>query len=163
MSKRAGRVEWWCLFLFVGFAGNQLKRMADGTVLSSLPDSTPPAVLISVLTAIQAVTTAAVLWFQWKTTERRAHDVSAPVWPFWVYAALTVALVSVRIIGQVYGWLSSSTAWLLLGAQAAAFIGLALYFGLRPGDRRANAWGAPPKPFFDFNSPKPDNYRPPRV
>lgn len=113
--------------------------------------------------ALEAMITVSVLWFQWKATERRAHDLNTPAWPFGAYAALTIGLVMIRVVGQLYGWLSLTNVWWLLGAQAAAFVGLVIVFGVRAGDRKANAWGNPPKPFFDFTSPKPDNYRPPRI
>ncbi|MNQ88655.1 hypothetical protein D3C85_1039320 [compost metagenome] len=145
-------------------AAARTQEMLTSVVLTErqrLADAPLPQV-IGLAVGVSAIM-AVVLWVQRNATVRRAHDRDGSSWAFWGYALVSVAFAASGFImsaldlrppfdpAWAFGLLLAATAWMVI------------QFGVRPGDPKANRWGPVPKSLFRFNSPKPNNYRPPHI
>jgi uncharacterized membrane protein YhaH (DUF805 family) len=161
ISQRAGRSEWWLYILGSNLAGSQLGRLIDGVILSMAQPGAPSLAHVGLLAVGHIAVVSCVLWVQWHDTARRAHDRDQPTWPFGIYAAITLALLLVGLWGVATGQFLPLHGSLGVGISLAAFVGLALTFGLRPGDVGTNRWGPPPKSIWELGVSRNGNYRPP--
>lgn len=110
-----------------------------------------------------AAITAVVIWVQMTVTVRRAHDRDGSSKAFWVYALVSVTFVASGFLMSALDLRPPfAPAW-ALGLMLAAIAWMVIQFGLQPGDPKTNRWGPAPKPFFSFNSPNQNDYRPPQI
>jgi uncharacterized membrane protein YhaH (DUF805 family) len=110
-----------------------------------------------------AIILAATIWAQKVATVRRARDRDGSSWSFWFYALYSVAFIASGFILSVLDLRPPfHPAW-AYGLLLAAMAWMVIQFGLRAGDPKENRWGPVLKPMFGFNSPMPNNFRPPHT
>lgn len=164
MGSRAGRLEWWFWFFGANFAGARAQEVLAGVVLTERQRLSEAALsqVIGIAVGI-AIILAATIWAQKVATVRRARDRDGSSWSFWFYALYSVAFIASGFILSVLDLRPPfHPAW-AYGLLLAAMAWMVIQFGLRAGDPKANRWGPVPKPMFGFNSPMPNNFRPPHT
>lgn len=163
MIARAGRLEWWGVFITANLLGGMALRAGE-TMLMPAGETLDGAETwrLAALAAFNLVVLAIILGFQHRVSVRRARDREASDLSFRAYALASVASVALAYTSRFFAIPS-----MLELAVWVGFLGAALWMivelGFRPGHNGPNRWGAPPRPYISTMSPKEDNYRPPRV
>ncbi|MET4682828.1 DUF805 domain-containing protein [Brevundimonas faecalis] len=162
MNSRAGRQEWWLWFFGANVGGARLEEALSAAILGEKQTLADASLLQTASLAVGVTTImAVVIGIQMSATVRRAHDLDSPSWVFWGYALLNLSYAASGFIPSALNLPPPfNPAW-AHGLLIVANVVMAVLFGFRSGDPKRNRWGPPPKPLFDFMSPRQDNYRPP--
>lgn len=163
MKSRVGRLEWWTTFIVANLVSFQATGFLYRSVLQGGELSDAPLQSKLILGLAHAAILTVTLVVQRDISTRRAHDRDVRPIAFWVYAAASVVSFAASFsISATGSSVPFSPAW-IWAPPIVAFAWVAMEFGARPGDPMTNRWGPAPRHPFDRPSPKPDNYRPPRI
>ncbi|WP_374275023.1 DUF805 domain-containing protein [Brevundimonas sp.] len=162
MIARAGRLEWWGVFITANVLGGMALRAGE-TLLMPTRETLDGAETwrFAALAAFNLAVLAVMLGFQHRVSIRRARDREASDVSFRAYAVASVTSVALAYTSRFFAIPSMAEL-----AVWVALLGVALWMivelGIRPGHNGPNRWGAPPRPYISTMSPKEDNYRLPR-
>lgn len=161
MSGRATRMEWWVVFPGALFAGAKvLNWVYAGFAVPGQTLQDTPFTRTLPMGLAAACTVAVVITVQIKVSIKRAQDYSARSLGIWVWVAAYVGVLTAQFLAAATG-IEVQFSW-AKWAVVAIFGWLGLTLGMRRGDAGPNRCGPPPKPFFQMDTSKTNNYRPPR-